>query len=517
MLDLPKVSASDPRARGKRRVDVDPDGVGTLVLSDRQEAEMAQTQTITVAMGDGIGPEVMEATLAIFRAAKVPLRYEVVPMGRKVAEGGEPSGIAADARDSVERTGILFKGPMETPKGKGYKSVNVTARKLWGAFANKRVYRKLRGVPIPVQIRGDLNLTMVRENIEDTYGAVEHMQTHDVAQCRRFITRPGSQQVHRYTFEMAQRKGAKRVTCAHKANIMKMTDGLFLETFYEVAKDYPQITADDVMVDALAMRLVLDPASYDVIVLPNLQGDILTDLAAGLVGGLAYAPSANIGDGICIFEAVHGTAPDIVGQNLANPTALLLSGTMMLRHLGLERHATVIEDALEKTLDRMHTRPDLGQPMPIFRTSRFTELMLSHLQDSPAITGAPSAPLVAKRKDPKMMVTPTPDRIVLLGVDVFLESGLAPRAIAELLEPLGREGLRLTMISNRGTQVWPTGSPHTDCVNHYRARFESEQPLDQRALIALLERVADVFPICSSEWLREIGGMRGYSLAQGQG
>lgn len=477
----------------------------------------AITQTITVAMGDGIGPEVMEAALAVFRAAKVPLRYEVVPMGRQVAETGEPSGISPEARESVERTGLLFKGPMETPKGTGYKSVNVTARKLWGAFANKRVYRTLRGVPIPVQIRGELNLTMVRENIEDTYGAVEHMQTHDVAQCRRFITRPGSEQVHRYTFEMAQRKGARRVTCAHKANIMKMTDGLFLETFYDVAKDYPQLVADDVMVDALAMRLVLQPTSYDVIVLPNLQGDILTDLAAGLVGGLAYAPSANIGDGICIFEAVHGTAPDIAGQNLANPTALLLSGTMMLRHLGLERHAAVIEDALEKTLDRMNTCPDLGQPVPVFRTSRFVELMVAALKDAAAITDEPSVPLVKHRQDPKMLVTPKPDRIVLLGVDVFLESVLPPRAVAELLAPVERDGLRLTMMSNRGTQVWPTSSPYTDCVNHYRARFESEREVDQRTLIALLERVAAVFPICSSEWLREIGGMRGYSLAQGQG
>ncbi len=469
-------------------------------------------QKITVAMGDGIGPEVMKATLAVFGAAQVPLEYDVVPMGRRVAERGEPSGIGPEAKASVETNGVLFKGPMETPKGSGYKSVNVTARKLWGAFANKRVYRKLRGVPLPVDIRGELNLTMVRENIEDTYGAVEHMQTHDVAQCRRFITRPGSEQVHRYTFEMAARKGSRRVTCAHKANIMKMTDGLFLQTFYDVAKDYPQIQADDVIVDALSMRLVLDPAQFDVIVLPNLQGDILTDLAAGLVGGLAYAPSANIGEGICIFEAVHGTAPDIVGKNLANPTALLLSGTMMLRHLGLEKHAGLIENALEQTLDKMHTRPDLGQPFPVFQTSRFVELMVEALAELPEVEGKPSKPLVPLRREPKMMVSRSPERNVLLGVDVFVESGLAPRAVAEQLQPLG-----LTMISNRGTQVWPTGSPHTDCINHYRVRFESGRPVEQRDLIALLARVAEVFPLCSAEWLREIDGVRGYSLAQGQG
>ncbi len=273
---------------------------------------------ISVAMGDGIGPEIMGTVLRVFEKASVPLEYELVEMGKEVVLSGEQTGISASARQSVESSGILFKGPMETPQGGGYKSVNVTARKLWGAFANKRVYRSFPGVPAPIGSR-HLDLTMVRENIEDTYGAVEHMQTHDVAQCRRFITRPGSEQVHRYTFEMAARKGARHVTCAHKANIMKLTDGLFLEVFYDVAKDYPGIEADDVIVDALAMRLVLDPSEFEVIVLPNLQGDILTDLAAGLVGGLAYAPSANIGDGICIFEAVHGTAPDMVARTWRTP------------------------------------------------------------------------------------------------------------------------------------------------------------------------------------------------------
>ena len=469
---------------------------------------------ITVAAGDGIGPEVMDSVLKIFNAAHVPLEYEMVEMGKAVALAGDKTGISPDARQSVESTGLLFKGPMETPKGGGYKSVNVTARKMWGTFANKRVYRLLPGVPTPLKTN-DLNLTMVRENIEDTYGAVEHMQTHDVAQCRRFITRPGCEQVHRYTFEMAQRKQATRVTCAHKANIMKLTDGLFLESFYDVAKEYPNLKADDVIVDALAMRLVLNPSEFDVIVLPNLQGDILTDLAAGLVGGLAYAPSANIGDGICIFEAVHGTAPDIVGQNLANPTALLLSGTMMLRHLGLVQHAETIETALETVLLQINSRKQFDEPVPVFRTDSFSEQMCNAISELPIAAGQAQRLTPAVRKESRMFVSPAPEQTSVMGVDVFLESSLAPKALAEDLQSFGG-ALQLKMISNRGTQVWPTGSIYTDCINHYRVRFQADRPVSQADVLNIMSQVAQHYPLCGSEWLKQLDGKDGFSLAQGQ-
>ncbi len=468
---------------------------------------------ISVAMGDGIGPEIMKSVLAIFNAASVPLQYEFVAMGKSVAVAGEKSGISPEAKASVESSGILFKGPMETPSGGGYKSVNVTARKMWGAFANKRVYRILPGVKTPMNLK-HLDLTMVRENIEDTYGAVEHMQTHDVAQCRRFITRPGCEQVHRYTFEMAVKKGAKRVTCVHKANIMKMTDGLFLKTFYEVAKNYPQFQVDDIIVDALAMKLVLDPTEFDVLVLTNLQGDILTDLAAGIVGGLAYAPSANIGESICIFEAVHGTAPDIIGQNKANPTALLLSGTMMLRHLGLNEHAKVIETALDATLRAMNGTLDSVDLVNPFTTTDFTARMTARLKDvqcGPATAHAPAP----DRSEPRMRVTKTPETTAIKGVDVFLESALSPRAVADQLLAL-QLPLKMTMMSNRGTQVWPTGSVFTDCVNHYRVRFEGGV-VSQHDVINTLNTVSNSFMLCGAEWLREIDGELGFSLAQGQG
>ncbi|MEM7604513.1 MAG: isocitrate/isopropylmalate family dehydrogenase [Myxococcota bacterium] len=471
---------------------------------------------ITVAKGDGIGLEVMDAVLRIFEKAGVPLEYEHVEMGERVALSGDRTGISPGAKTSVESTGILFKGPMATPKGGGYKSVNVTARKMWGTFANKRVYRVLPGVETPLKSDG-LELTMVRENIEDTYGGIEHMQTYDVAQCRRLISRPGCEQVHRYTFEMAKREGHKRVTCGHKANIMKLTDGLFLSTFYEIAKDYPELEADDVIIDAMAMRLVYRPTDFDVIVMPNLQGDILTDLAAGLVGGLAYAPSANLGDSISIFEAVHGTAPDIAGQDLANPTALLLSGTMMLNHLGLTEHATLIEDAVGKTLTRMHAPSESGEPPPAFRTSKFVEEMIETLSsmELPKVE-APKSTDFTPRSEMVMRVSPAPKETVINGVDIFLESGLAPSAVAEQLQTLNSDSLKLIMISNRGTQVWPTGSPLTDGVDHHRCRFEGTA-VTQSAICRLLEACSEMFPICGAEWLRTHDGVRGYSLAQGQG
>ena len=261
---------------------------------------------IAVAKGDGIGPEIMEAVLNIFKANKVELDYEFVDMGKWVFDKGFSNGMTPEAQSKIEELGVLFKGPMETPKGKGVKSVNVTARKTWNTYANNRVFQTLHGVDTVFSKAGiPIDITIVRENIEDTYGGIEHMLTHDVALSRRFITRPGSMQVIRYAFEIAKKKGARRITCGHKANIMKLTDGLFLEVFYEVAKEYPELKIDDKIVDDLAMQLVVRPDQFDVIVMTNLQGDIISDLCAGLVGGLGFAPSANIGDHISIFEAVH--------------------------------------------------------------------------------------------------------------------------------------------------------------------------------------------------------------------
>ena len=340
---------------------------------------------IAVAKGDGIGPEIMDAVLSIFEASKVPLEYEVVEMGKWVFDKGFSNGMTPEAQHSIEELGILFKGPMETPKGKGVKSVNVTARKTWNTYANRRVFKSLHGVDTVFSRAGiPIDMTIVRENIEDTYGGIEHMPTRDVALSRRFITRPGSLQVIKYTFEMAKKNGAKRVTCGHKANIMKLTDGLFLECFREVAKEYPEIKSDDIIVDDLAMKLVVRPNEFDVVVLTNLQGDIISDLCAGLIGGLGFAPSANIGDHIAIFEAVHGTAPDIAGKNLANPTALLLSGVMMLRHLGFMQNAVTIENALRYTLEQgVHTGDFGDKSIPSKSTTEFAAAIIANFGKKP--------------------------------------------------------------------------------------------------------------------------------------
>src|SRR5687767_1350667 len=341
---------------------------------------------IAVAKGDGIGPEIMDAVLNIFDANKTPLEYAFVEMGKWVFDKGFNNGMTPEAKQSIENLGLLFKGPMETPKGKGVKSINVTARKTWNTYANKRVFQSLHGVnTVFSKAEIPIDITIVRENIEDTYGGIEHMLTHDVALSRRFITRPGSLQVIHYAFEMAKKKKTKRITCGHKANIMKMTDGLFLECFYEVAKEYPSLKSDDVIVDDLCMKLVTRPDLFDVVVLPNLQGDIVSDLCAGLIGGLGFAPSANIGDHICIFEAVHGTAPDIAGKNIANPTALLLSGITMLRHIGLMENAATIENALLYTLENgIHTGDFGDKSIKPVNTTGFAEAIISNFGKQPS-------------------------------------------------------------------------------------------------------------------------------------
>ncbi|HEX6182080.1 MAG TPA: isocitrate/isopropylmalate family dehydrogenase [Chitinophagaceae bacterium] len=481
---------------------------------------------IAVAKGDGIGPEIMEAVLNIFNSNKVPLEYEYVDMGKWVFDKGFSNGMTPEAKQSIESLGVLFKGPMETPKGKGVKSVNVTARKTWNTYANKRVFQTLHGVDTVFSKAGiPIDITVVRENIEDTYGGIEHMLTHDVALSRRFITRPGSLQVIRYAFEMARQKKSTRITCGHKANIMKLTDGLFLDCFYEVAKEYPDLKADDIIVDDLCMKLVTRPDTFDVVVLTNLQGDIVSDLCAGLVGGLGFAPSANIGDHISIFEAVHGTAPDIAGKNIANPTALLLSGLSMLRHLGLTENASIIENALLYTLESgVHTGDFGDKSKPSVNTTKFADAIIGNFGKSPAVNAKPIIPNMPGTPTPfrleqnPMMVSKEEGSDVIVGVDMFIESDQQPDFIAKKCQRHAGVKFKLVSISNRGTQVWPTGSVYTNLVNIYNVRFETidDLPLNQQDVLGLYVSLSGDFRICSSELLLMWGDKRAYSLAQGQ-
>lgn len=482
---------------------------------------------ISVAKGDGIGEEIMDAVLQIFDAAKVPLEYDFVEMGKDYFLQGFNSGMTPQAKDSIEGNTILFKGPMETPKGKGMKSINVTARKTWTTYANRRHFQTLKGVDTVYSKAGiPIDITIVRENIEDTYGGIEHMNSHDVAICRRFITRKGSEQVHRFAFEMARKEGFKKVACGHKANIMKLTDGLFLETFYEVAKDYPEIEASDIIVDDLCMKLVSMPDRFQVVVLPNLQGDIVSDLCAGLVGGLGFAPSSNIGDNVCIFEAVHGTAPDIAGKNIANPTSLLLSGLMMLRHLGHSEQAALIENALLYTLEQgVHTGDFGDRSTAASNTTEFAQAIINNLGKQPqeseprkAVTGKtwtkPTLP--AERK---MMLSPRTAKESLVGSDLFIDSAKSADEVGTILENILPEGFKLVMISNRGTQVWPTGSILTECVNHHRCRVvasDENAEVNQDQIWEMIQKVSSELFVTSMEMLRNFGEKQGYSLAQGQ-
>lgn len=482
--------------------------------------------SIAVAKGDGIGPEIMDAVLRIFKAVNVPLEYHYVEMGKDIFLAGHSTGMTDEAKQTIERLGILFKGPMETPKGKGMKSINVTARKVWNTYANNRVFRSLHGVDTVFSKAGiPINITIVRENIEDTYGGIEHKLTNDVALCRRFITRPGSAQVHRYAFEMARKRGIKKVTCGHKANIMKITDGLFLETFYEVAKNYPDIETNDVIVDDLAMKLVIRPGDFEMVVLPNLMGDIMSDLCAGLVGGLGFAPSANIGDNISIFEAVHGTAPDIAGKNIANPTALLLSGIMMLQHLGLTEEAAKIQNALLYTLEQgIHTGDFGNKEIPASNTTQFADAIISNLGQVPNHNPVVSIPSKIQHQPPKSLTenkiwnTEPSETVGLNGVDLFFESDEQPATIGEKVTKWLPEGFKLSTLSNRGTQVFPKGSVYTECVNQYRIRFEktSDRALTQSDIWSLTASFAALYRVCSAECLITLNGNLAYSLAQGQ-
>lgn len=495
---------------------------------------MADKIRIALAKGDGIGTEIADACLSIFRAAGVldSVEFVDVAMGHEVFASGDSRGMTDDAIETIETTGILYKGPMGTPIGGGGKSINVTLRKTFATFANLRHFQSLPGVDTVFSRAGvPVDIYVVRENIEDTYGGIEHRLTNDVVECKRLISAPGCDQVHGFAFKTAATLGIKKVHCAHKANIMKMTDGLFLERFRNRADDYPNIETADVIIDALCMNLVLRPQEFEMVVLPNLQGDIVSDLAAGLVGGLGFAPSANIGDQISIFEAVHGTAPDIAGKGIANPTSLLLSGLMMLRHIGLHKDAAIIENALLTTLEEgVHTGDVRGDGEPV-GTAAFADAIVARLGKKPSGMNAKVVP-DSNALEYTPPTRPTVNRLMrtfettpsqVAGCDIYIDTLIPVLDLARRLEQIAQgTPFKLTMMSNRGTQVWPSGSLYTENVDYYRVRFELRDPavmlgqLGQMPTIHLLRKVAEKFVITDFQPLKTYDGLPGYSLAQGQ-
>jgi len=466
-------------------------------------ASSLRRQTVTLIRGDGIGPEITAAVQEILDAAAVPIEWEEREAGLECAQRwGTP--LPAETLASILRNRVALKGPTTTPIGSGHKSVNVTIRKALDLFANVRPARSLPGVRTRFE---NVDLIVLRENIEDTYGGIEHWQTPDVVQQLRIITRPGSEVFIRFAFELARRQGRRRITCVHKANIHKMSDGLFRELFYQIAAEYPELHADDILIDNLCMQLVVNPERFDVLVLPNLFGDLVSDLCAGLVGGLGVAPGGNIGTGRAVFEAVHGSAPDIAGRGIANPTALLLSAVQMLHFLGLHRHARRIEEAVRLTLASGIRTRDLGGNAT---TREFTRAVISNLAplDFTELPTLPEAP----PPGPQPVASPESAPWHLHGMDVFVRSREGLPALPQQLGPL-----QLQMISNRGTRVFPGEPPPILLVDWYRCRYLSPDPITPEQLLqALQELTAAGVRWMHVELLHHVNGTALYSRAQGE-
>ncbi len=491
----------------------------------------SQAHRVTVIPGDGVGPEVVRAAIRIIGAAGVEIDWEEAEAGAEVFRKGETSGVPQATRDSIASTKVVLKGPLETPVGFGEKSANVTLRKLFETFANVRPARELPGVPTRYAGEG-IDMVIVRENVEDLYAGIEHMQTADVAQCLKIISRKGSEKVIRYAFEFARRQGRAKVTCATKANIMKLTEGLFKRVFEELSTEYPEIQAEHLIIDNVAHQLAKNPAQFDVVVTTNLNGDIISDLASGLVGGLGFAASGNYGDTVAIFEAVHGSAPKYAGKDVINPTALILSSIMMLRHIGEFEAAARIEDAVLVTLGEGQSitqdlaRQTGGDIEHAASTSGFTDTIIANLDRRPTTALVrPAARPAAGDHAPQARWSYGRDRYVaiaeqLVGVDIFIESDESPAEMGPRLEAVLGDQLRLEFISSRGTVVYPTASVTTDHVRHFRCRFVAAgvpQTLADADIRGLLGRVATVYPSWNHvEKLREYAGEPGFTKAQGQ-
>lgn len=463
---------------------------------------------VVLIKGDGIGPEISDAVVEIFEAAKVPIQWIEKQAGLNAIDLA-PNGIPEETLEAIKNYQVALKGPTTTPIGSGHKSVNVTLRKSLELYANVRPAKSLPGV----RTRFDnVDIIIIRENIEDTYGGIEHHQTADVAQCLKLITRPGSIRIAKYAFEMAKLYGRKKVLAVHKANIHKITDGLFLKCFYEVAQDYPEIQASDLIVDNTCMQLVVHPERFDVMVLPNLYGDIVSDLCAGLVGGLGVAPSGNIGDSVAIFEAVHGSAPDIVGQGIANPTALLLSSFQMLQHIGLHKTKLRIENALIQTLKDGIVTKDLGGKTT---TKEFVSAIISRLESPAENEFVEPQPLRIKSELLKTHKDVVED---CHGVDIFVEN---PAGIPKMPEQVGK--LKLKMISNRGTKVYPGLQPNIWLVDHHRCRYVAVDEkgkyinIGDNEIFNLIREVSAYgIKWMHIEKLQLFDGELGYSKAQGE-
>ncbi|WP_375154910.1 NADP-dependent isocitrate dehydrogenase [Stratiformator vulcanicus] len=466
----------------------------------------------------------MDASLHILKEAGARLDIEEIQIGEQVYSSGHTSGIEPSAWDSLRRTKVFYKAPITTPQGGGFKSLNVTIRKTLGLYANIRPcasYHPFVETKHPV-----MDVVIVRENEEDTYAGIEHQQTREVTQCLKLISRPGCEKICRFGFEYAKANGRSKVSCFTKDNIMKLTDGLFHKVFDEVAADYPDIENEHWIVDIGAAKLADTPEKFDVIIMPNLYGDILSDVAAQITGSVGLAGSANIGDGFAMFEAIHGSAPRRAGQNLANPTGLLHGGIQMLVYLGQQDIAERIHNAWLKTIeDGIHTYDIYtdSHSKEKVGTKEFAEAVVARLGQEPETLTVKRYPREAAGLGEIKPSPRTNEKKELVGVDVFIDDPTCtPEELGKKLEEVSSDGIKIKMITNRGVKVWPGGFPETFCTDHWRCRFisdaaEKDSPVTHKQIIGLLNRCEEAgLDFIKTEHLCMFDGERGYSLGQGE-
>lgn len=476
---------------------------------------------IVVAYGDGIGPEIMSATLEILQAAGAKIEPHEIQIGEKVYLEGYTSGIKPEDWDLLRKTGVMLKAPITTPQGGGYKSLNVSIRKMLGLFANVRPCNSYS--PFVRTHHPMMDVVIVRENEEDLYAGIEHQQTDEVIQCLKLVSKPGTEKIIRYAFEYARAYGRKKVTCMSKDNIMKMTDGMFHKMFNQIGEEYPEIEKEHMIIDIGAAKLADSPEKFDVIVTGNLYGDIISDIAAQITGSVGIAGSANIGESFAMFEAIHGSAPDIAGKGVANPSGLLLGAVQMLVYIGDHQAAEKVHNAWLKTIeDGIHTADIYTQKhsQKKVNTREFTDAVIANLGKLPEKLKAVTYSADSK-KGIQVKLTPTVRaKKDLVGVDVFLQwNGTNAQELGDKLMQISNAGLKLNMITNRGVKVYPDGYPETFCTDHWRCRFKhpEQDVLSYDMVLGLLEKIyTEGFEIIKTENLYHFNGEPGYSAGQGQ-
>lgn len=475
---------------------------------------------ITVAKGDGIGPEIMDATLAIIKAAGAEIEIDEIEVGEKVYLSGNTSGISDESWDIIRRNKIFLKAPITTPQGGGYKSLNVTTRKFLGLYANIRPCVSLH--PFVQTKHPKMDIVIVRENEEDLYAGIEHQQTDEVVQCLKLISRPGCEKIVRYAFEYAKQYKRKKVTCFTKDNIMKQTDGLFHQVFDEIAKEYPTIENEHWIIDIGAAKMADTPEAFDVIVMPNLYGDVMSDVAAQIAGSVGLAGSANIGEECAMFEAIHGSAPRRAGQNVANPSGLIQGAILMLVHIGQTEVAEKVQNAWLKTIEEgIHTYDiyNEGFSKEKVGTKEFADAVIRNLGQKPSILQPVSYEKGTTLNLPKYE-RKAPKKKELQGVDLFVHwRGESADKLAELVNQLNTQDVQLNMITNRGIKVYPNGFPETFCTDHWRCRFKPNdgKKLTNKDIINLLSLAEEKnIDVIKTENLYAFDGKPAFSLGQGQ-